>query len=197
MHKLLLDLPTSLQTSRLLLRAYQPGDGPVLYAAGRRNRQHLARFESGNSLRHLQSDEAGEIFAREMLLDWQARRAFLFGMFLRASGEWAGQIYVGVVNWDTPEFEAGYVVDQQHEGQGYVSEALREVLAWVFNHLGAQRVRLECSGLNERSQRVAEKCGFTREARFRQDHKEPDGSYSDTLVYGLLRKEWRAAKMRE
>ena len=46
MHKFLLDIPTSLQTERLLLRAYQPGDGPWYLAMAQRNLTHLARYET-------------------------------------------------------------------------------------------------------------------------------------------------------
>ena len=101
---------------------------------------------------------------------------------------WAGQVYVGVVSWDLPEFEIGYVADAGHEGRGYVAEAVWAVLRWVFADLG----RTGAPGMrrtNVRSARVAERCGFTLEGRLRQNHRNPDGTLSDTLLYGLLRGE--------
>ena len=96
------------------------------------------------------------------------------------------QIYVGVANPDLPEFEVGFIADVDHEGQGYVSEAVRGVLPFLFGQLGAHRVRLECDDTNERSARVAERCGFTLEGHIRENHLRPGGSITGTLHYGLF-----------
>ena len=117
-------------------------------------------------------------------------KCFFLGAWDKLSGEFVAQIYIGVVNWNTPEFEIGFFVDQDHEGQGYVTESVRAALDFVFEHLQAQRVSLRCNATNLRSQRVAERCGFTREGLLRQERRHPDGSFSDSLIYGLLRREW-------
>jgi hypothetical protein len=44
MHKLLLDIPTRIETERLYLRPYQAGDGAMYYQVGQRNREHLSRY---------------------------------------------------------------------------------------------------------------------------------------------------------
>ncbi|MDU6560846.1 MAG: GNAT family protein, partial [Streptococcus vestibularis] len=44
-------------------------------------------------------------------------------------------------------------------------------------------------GHNVQSQRVAEKLGFTLEARIR-DRKDAQGNRCDSLIYGLLKSEW-------
>ena len=50
-------------------------------------------------------------------------------------------------------------------------------------------------GYNVQSQRVAEKLGFTLEARIR-DRKDAQGNRCDSLIYGLLRNEWEAQGQR-
>ena len=45
--------PEKMETDHLYLRGYKAGDGPLYYAAGMRNREHLAEFESGNTLMRL------------------------------------------------------------------------------------------------------------------------------------------------
>lgn len=187
MHKMLLDLPTHLETARLRLRCYQPGDGAMYYQAGLRNREHLQRFEGGNPMPNLHSEDEGEILVRELAAEWAARRCFFWGAFEQSSGDFVGQIYVGAVNWDTPEFEVGYIADIGHQGQGYITEALKAVLGWIFEHLRAHRVSLHCSDENARSKRVAERCGFLLEGCTRQDHRAPDGHLENSLHYGLLR----------
>ena len=48
MHKMLLDIPDQLETNRLLMRGYRPGDGPWSFAMSQRNREHLLRYEAQN-----------------------------------------------------------------------------------------------------------------------------------------------------
>lgn len=192
MHKLLLDLPTSIETERLIVRCYQPGDGEQVYQAGLRNREHFTRFETGNPINYLNSVEEAEILVREFAAGWVARSCFFWGIFEKSTGAFAGQVYVGVVNWDTPEFEVGYIADIDHAGRGYITEAVKGVLGWIFQHLGAHRVSIHCSEENARSQRVAERCGFVLEGRTREDHRAPDGHLDNSLHYGLLRTEMPA-----
>lgn len=184
-------LPTRFESDRLILRPYHAGDGAMYFAVGQKNRQHLLRYESGNVILNPQNEQEAEALVQELASDWASRICFFLGAWDKVSGEFVAQVYIGVVSWDTPEFEIGYFVDKDHEGQGYVTEAVRTVLDLLFNHLQAQRVSLRCNDSNLRSQRVAERCGFTLEGCLRQDRRHPDGSFSNSLIYGLLRSEWK------
>ncbi len=54
----------------------------------------------------------------------------------------------------------GYSIDENHQGKGYMKEALKLVCGYAFNEVGLHR--LEASTLldNEKSQRVLKSCGF-------------------------------------
>ena len=162
----------------------------MYYAASMRNRDHLAEFESGNVLMNLENEEHAEAVVRELAADWMARKCFFIGMFEKATGEWAGQVYVGPTNWELPEFAVGYVADVNHEGKGYVSEAVTAVLGMLFRDMGAHRVRSECSENNTRSWRLLERCGFKREGHLRENRRNADGSFHGDFLYGLLRREY-------
>jgi aminoglycoside 6'-N-acetyltransferase len=190
MHKLLLDIPTRIEAQRVYLRCYRAGDGPWYYTMSQKNKAHLARYESGNRVMSIDTEEDAEIAVRGFAAAWTARDAFFLGGFRRDTHEFVAQIYVGPVYWDLPEFEIGFFADVEHEGQGYVTEAARAALGFAFEHLGAHRVRLECDDTNERSFRVAERCGMVREGHVRENKKNADGSISGTLYYGILRDEF-------
>jgi aminoglycoside 6'-N-acetyltransferase len=190
MHKLLLELPTLIETERLYLRCYQAGDGAWYYAMSQKNKAHLIRYESGNAVMGIHSEEDAEIVVRDFATAWIARSAFFMGVFRQGTDEFVAQIYIGVVNWDLPEFEVGYFADIEHEGQGYVTEATQAALRFIFEHLGAHRVRLECDDTNLRSCQVAECCGMVREGHIRENKKNPDGNISGTYHYGMLRSEF-------
>ncbi len=183
------DLSTRIDTPRLHLRPYCPGDGAWYYPVSLRNKAHLQQFESGNAVMSIGTQDDAERIVTEFAVAWAEGKAFFLATFERESCEFVAQIYVGVVNRDLPEFEVGFFADAQHEGQGYVSEAVRAVLPFLFDQLGARRVRLECDDTNERSSRVAERCGFAVEGHIRENHRWSDGTITGTLHYGLLRRD--------
>src|SRR5665648_1019640 len=79
MHKFLLDIPTSFETERLLLRAYQPGDGPWYLAMAQRNLTHLARYETDNPARSLVTEDDAENLVRQLAATWKGALGFVFG----------------------------------------------------------------------------------------------------------------------
>lgn len=52
-----IDLPTSYETPRLVVRQYRAEDSAWYWRAGQRNRDHLAAYETGNPIRGLGSEE--------------------------------------------------------------------------------------------------------------------------------------------
>jgi ribosomal-protein-serine acetyltransferase len=189
------EIPTRFETERLVVRRYHAGEGAWYYQVGQKNRQHLQRFESGNSILAIENEEDGERLIRELAAEWDAHKSFLMGAFEKTTGQFIAQIYIGVVNWQLPEFEIGYFVDKDHEGRGFVTEAVRGALTFTFQHLKAHRVCLHCSDVNERSRRVAERCGFVLEGHLRETHRHPDGSFSGDFSYGLLKSEFEARNL--
>jgi ribosomal-protein-alanine N-acetyltransferase len=196
MHKLLLDIPTQIETKRLRLRPYQAGDGPMYYAVSQKNRAHLAPFESGNVIMSIKTEEDAEVAVRDLAAAWVARECFFMGAFDKETGDFVAQIYIGPINWDLPEFLVGYFVEVDHEGHGYVTEALKGALQFIFEHLKAHRVSLECADTNVRSCRVAERCGMVREGHTRENKQNADGTYRGDLKFGLLRQEFEALNRR-
>ena len=108
MHRMLLDLPPRMETKRLYLRCYQAGDGPWYYKMSLKNKPHLARFEAGNAVMSINLPEDAEITVRDFALAWAARSAFFMGVFQKVTLDFVAQIYIGVVNWNLPEFDLGY-----------------------------------------------------------------------------------------
>jgi aminoglycoside 6'-N-acetyltransferase len=193
-HKLLLNIPTHLETERLYLRCYQPGDGQWYYAMSQKNRAHLTRYESDNVAMTIKTEEEAEIVVRDLAAAWVARDCFFLCAFDKQTGGFVAQIYIGAVNWALPEFQIGYFVDKDYEGRGYVTEAVTGTLQFIFDHLKAHRVRLECDDTNVRSYRVAERCGMRREGHIRDSKKNADGTIGGTLYFGLLRSEFEALR---
>jgi len=58
------------------------------------------------------------------------------------------------------EVEVGYGTDPKYQGQGYMSEALREIARWALEQPGILAVISETAKSNVASQRVLQQVGF-------------------------------------
>jgi ribosomal-protein-serine acetyltransferase len=190
MNKSSLYIPDRIETRRLYLRGYQAGDGTTYYAAGMRNRDHLAEFESDNVLMHLKSEQHAETVVRELAADWAARHCFFIGIFEKATDEWCGQVYVEPTDWELPEFIVGFVADVNYEGKGYISEAVNGVLDMLFRDINAYRIKSECNESNTRSRRLLERCGFKKQAYLSDTKGNTGGLTGRGCLYAVLRNEY-------
>jgi RimJ/RimL family protein N-acetyltransferase len=84
----------------------------------------------------------------------------------------------------------GYWLAPDARGRGVVTHAVRLVAHWAFEDLGVARLELTCAPDNHASQRVAERCGFTREGVLRS-HTPFKGVRRDTVMFSLLPGELR------
>jgi RimJ/RimL family protein N-acetyltransferase len=70
-------------------------------------------------------------------------------------------------------------------GQGAASRAVRLIAGWAFAELGLARLEITCAPDNEASQRVALRCGFSREGVLRS-HLPFKGGRRDSVLFSLL-----------
>jgi RimJ/RimL family protein N-acetyltransferase len=84
----------------------------------------------------------------------------------------------------------GYWLAPQARGRGVATHAVRLIAGWAFRDLQVARLELTCGPDNLASQRVARRCGFTREGVLRS-HMPFRGARRDTVVFSLLAGELR------
>lgn len=184
---LLLDLPSTLHTERLLLRAPQAGDGPALHAAVAESLPELRRFLASLPwVAAEQSTERSEIYCRNAQANFVARKDMPYLLFDKASGELVGSSGLHRPEWSTPKLEVGYWVRSSRAGQGFISEAVTALAMLAFGQLHAARLELITDEDNAPSRRVALRCGFTLEGVLRHERRAPDGSLRNTCVYARL-----------
>lgn len=89
------------------------------------------------------------------------------------------------IEHDQRRASVGYWVAAPARRRGVATHAVLLLARWAFEDLGMARLQLTCGPDNLPSQRVAERCGFTREALLRS-HIPFKGGRRDTVVYSLL-----------
>lgn len=90
--------------------------------------------------------------------------------------------------------EIGWAFDPAHQGQGYATEAVRELLRVCFEDLGVRRVVALAFADNTPSLRVMERVGMRREGLMRRESLHRELGWVDGVSYALLADEWRAAR---
>jgi RimJ/RimL family protein N-acetyltransferase len=121
-------------------------------------------------------------------------------LLMELDGAVIGDLYVAVGDaWAQTEVvdaargvqaEIGWVLAPGHEGHGYATEAVTELLRICFEDLGLRRVFAQCFAANEPSWRLMERVGMRREEHAVRDSLHRSGEWLDGLRYALLADEW-------
>lgn len=85
----------------------------------------------------------------------------------------AGVIALLPVTWEapfTPAYEVGWRFRTEAWGKGYATEAARAALQYGFNDLGWREIVAFTAEINQRSRRVMERLGMTRDPADDFDH---------------------------
>ena len=85
--------------------------------------------------------------------------------------------------------EIGWAFAPSYAGRGFATEAATALVRLAFDHYPLHRLIAHLDPRNVRSAALCERIGMTREALLRQDWPEPDGTWTDDLIYGMLRAE--------
>ena len=115
------------------------------------------------------------------------------GVELRESGVLVADV---ILMWHSLEHrtgEVGYISNPSHAGNGYVTEAVRELLRLGFDGLGLHRIAARLDARNDASAAVARRLGMKQEAHLRENEWFK-GEWTDEIVYAILEDEWRSAQ---
>ena len=82
-----------------------------------------------------------------------------------------------------------YVLGHKYWGEGYITEAARAVIQFLFHDVNYRKIIAGCDSENIGSSKVMEKIGMKREAVLREHIKGKDGTWGDDFQYGLLKRE--------
>jgi RimJ/RimL family protein N-acetyltransferase len=89
-------------------------------------------------------------------------------------GRFVGLALAPEIDPEAREIELGYIVHPAHRGHGFATEILRLLTRWAFDEAGALRIELVINVENAASERVAARCGYTREGVARSIHLKQD-----------------------
>jgi len=98
---------------------------------------------------------------------------------------------IGYFNWsnDHKRIEIGYALSRSHWNMGYVTEAARGLIGFMFAHSDLIRIQASCVPENLGSARVMEKAGMKFEGLLRKS-VFAKGEHRDMKIYSIIRYDW-------
>ncbi|MEX5938151.1 GNAT family N-acetyltransferase [Mammaliicoccus sciuri] len=109
-------------------------------------------------------------------------------------GIWYNNKLVGVIglhyiNWLNEKTSIGYYIDETYQNLGIITECTKFLIAYCFEELKLNRIEIQTSTKNIKSQKIPQKLGFKQEGILRQNEKL-NNKYSDSYVFSLLKSEY-------
>ena len=83
--------------------------------------------------------------------------------------------------------EIGYMSLPEHNGKGYITEAIKAVVIYGFEQMNLHSIEAIIDPDNSASERVLQKNGFVKEAHIKENELW-EGKFWDTVIYSLLKR---------
>ena len=92
--------------------------------------------------------------------------------------------------------DIGFTLGRAAQGRGYATEAVGEVIRYLFDERGKHKVSADCDTRNVASWRLMERLGLVREGALSETFRDGD-LWADEYLYGLLATDWGAHASRQ
>ncbi|MEO5778037.1 MAG: GNAT family N-acetyltransferase [Flavobacterium sp.] len=175
----------NIETERLLLRRIDNNDAAEVLAL-RGNPETMKYIP--RPLTKTTEDALGHIAMIEDKI--VTNTGINWGITIKGSPRIIGIIGHYKISPENHRAEIGYMSFPEHNGKGYMSEAIKAVLAYGFEQMNLHSIEAIIDPDNIASERVLQKNGFVKEAHILENELW-EGKYLDTVIYSLLRRNWK------
>ena len=178
-----------IETKRLLLRDFQPKDAEPMYHNWASDPE-VTKFLTWPTHK---SVEVSQAVVDGWVKESAGLQYYQWAIVPKSLGKPIGSISAVKVNEETDSVTIGYCIGRAWWGQGIVVEALRALIAFFFDEVGANCVNACHDPRNPNSGKVMRKSGMTYEGTWRAGGVNNQG-ICDECWYSVLRKEYEATR---
>ncbi|HEY9786869.1 MAG TPA: GNAT family N-acetyltransferase [Candidatus Obscuribacterales bacterium] len=184
-----------LRTERLELRFADPSEAPAVVRYYANNRDFLAPFQFCYAVDFF-TDKFWEGQLRKNIEAFEEDRGVHFFVFNPQQTDSPERGIIGSVNFTgflrrASQFcYLGYGLSEGNEGRGYMTEAVRSAIDYVFQEKNMHRIMANYMPGNIKSARVLRKLGFRIEG-FARDYLLLNGKWEDHVMTALVNPNWK------
>lgn len=143
------------------------------------------KFIEGLGHRHLGSKDLVDYVTETN----QSATDLLLGIFEIGSNAHVGNIHLSNIKPHQRNCIFGIVMRKVYSGKGYAREASYLLSRYAFLEMAINRIHIPVVSTNEAARKLYENLGAVEEGTLRQSFYK-DGTFSDLVVYGLLREDF-------
>lgn len=179
------------QGEHVYIRPLELSDAEAMTELRIRNREFMKPYEPIRPDSHFTVDGQRALIEKA-LLDAENDIAYTFGIFEIGTDRLVGRLtFTGVSRGQLQSAFVGYYMDQQLNGRGYTTEAVKLSLRFAFEEIDLHRVEAGVMPRNIRSIRVMEKAGFRFEGTAKR-YLNINDVWEDHNKYAITIEEWQA-----
>ena len=176
-----------IETERLILRRFTPDDAEAMYRNWASDPE-VTKYLTWPS-------HSGVDVSKAVLEGWVSSYSqenyYHWAIVLKEHGDDPiGDIVAGNLNDDIAKVHIGYCLGKNWWHQGIMSEALKAVMDFFFDKVGANRIESRHDPRNPHSGMVMKKCGMKYEGTMRSSDRNNQG-ICDLVCYAALREDLR------
>ena len=170
-------------TNRLIIRKWKEADAQDLY-------EYCSDSEVTKYLTFLtyttMAEAVTRIKAMHQLYCTGTKDAQIdFAIELKATGKVIGSIGFMGYNNKSETIELGYVLNPKFQGQGYMTESLKGMIAYIKDNEIALYIEAKCDTANKQSGKVMERAGMTYQGIRKGAGNYNSGNGVDVMVWSI------------
>lgn len=174
----------TLETERLILRRFTPDDAETAF----RNWESSEKVTRYLTWEPYKSIDDLNGYIQYCIDEYQKPDNYNWVIEYKEVKEVIGSISVILIREDIAACEVGYCLGDKFWGRGIMPEALGEVIRFLFEEVGMNRIFATHDARNPNSGKVMEKCGLRYEGTMRQASRNNQG-ICDSVMRAILREE--------
>lgn len=170
---------------KIYLRPLEVSDAQEMLELQLANKEFFAKYSSTRTDEFYTRDYQRETIEKNKV-QMEKDEKYSFGIFLNETDKLIGSIALSeVLRGSLQSCFIGYSLDKPNNGSGYMTEAVRLLVAFGFKELGLHRIEAGVMPHNLGSIRVLEKAGFHKEGIARKN-VEINGKWEDHQVLAII-----------
>lgn len=177
-----------IETERLVIRCWEPGDAAALKLAVDGSLSHLRPWVSWAASEPTPLDQK-VAWLRKNRGEFDLGLDYLYGVFSPDESEVIGGAGLHLRQGLNVR-EIGYWVSAAHCQKGYATEVTRALTRVAFEVDAAARIEVRVWPNNRSSRRIPERLGFVHEGTLRGTSRDAEGRPCDVNVFSLLRDDY-------
>ena len=183
------ELPRHLETTRLILRCPQAGDGMEFNAAVIESLSELQLW-FGWAM-ETPTVEDSEAYMQYVTGRVAAEEELTWLLFLKEKPTLIGVVSFHNLDWSVPKLMMSFWVCTPYARNGYMTEAMQKLVDFAFETLGVYRVEIWCDSRNDRSAALARRLGFEHEGTLQCDFRDHlTNELADQMVFARVKSDF-------